>query len=149
MAAPDRPVDATVDTSVDTTGLRGAYVGVGGLAKPITKIYVGVGGMAKEVKLAYVGVPIEDPPAKIVNNTPALLTIESSDVVLKSIQIPAGSSVQLDPLLIGSQIAIFADYPALTMSEMPEGWGTSNNYTPAAYAAWFEGPVLAGNMVFA
>jgi hypothetical protein len=132
-----------------TTGLRGAYVGVGGLAKPIAKIYVGVGGVAKEVKLAYVGVPVEDPPAKIVNNTPALLTIQSSDVVLKSIQIPAGSSVQLDPLLIGSQIAIFADHPALTMSEMPEGWGTSNNYTPAALAAWFEGPVLAGNMVFA
>lgn len=68
-----------------TTGLRGAYVGVGGLAKPIAKIYVGVGGVAKEVKLAYVGVPVQDPPAKIVNNTPALLTIESSDVVLKSI----------------------------------------------------------------
>lgn len=57
--------------------------------------------------------------------------------------------MQLDPLLIGSSIAIFADYPALTMSQMPEGWGTSNNYTPAAHAAWFEGPVLAGNMVFA
>lgn len=41
-----------------TTGLRGAYVGVGGLAKPITKIYVGVGGVAKEVKLAYVGVSV-------------------------------------------------------------------------------------------
>lgn len=132
-----------------TTGLRGAYVGVGGLAKPITKIYVGVGGVAKEVKLAYVGVHVDTPPPKIVNNTSALLTIQSSDTIPQSIQIPAGGSVQLDPSLIGSQIAIFADYPALTMSQMPEGWGTSNNYTPAAQAAWFEGPVLAGNMAFA
>lgn len=61
MAAPDKTEDQT-NTSEPTTGLRGAYVGVGGLAKPITKIYVGVGGVAKEVKLAYVGVHVDTLP---------------------------------------------------------------------------------------
>ena len=35
---------------------KGAYIGVGGVAKKVKKMYVGVGGVAKKVKKAYVGV---------------------------------------------------------------------------------------------
>ena len=35
---------------------KGAYIGVGGVAKKIKKGYIGVGGVAKKIKKAYIGV---------------------------------------------------------------------------------------------
>lgn len=105
-----------------TTGLRGAYVGVGGLAKPITKIYVGVGGAAKEVKLAYVGVPIEDPPAKIVNNTPATLTLYVGGTPFPNGAIPPGGQLELETGSLDQGATLISDYPGLILDSVPEGW---------------------------
>ena len=35
---------------------KGAYIGVGGVAKKVKKAYIGVGGVARKVKKAYIGV---------------------------------------------------------------------------------------------
>ena len=35
---------------------KGAYIGIGGVAKKIKKGYIGIGGVAKKIKKGYIGI---------------------------------------------------------------------------------------------
>ena len=61
-------------------------------------------------------------PAKIVNNTPATLTLYVGGTPFQNGAIPPGGQLKLNADILEQGVSLVSDYPGLILDSVPEGW---------------------------